>query len=76
MRLEDLAEDAEITGAAEGTLDEAQRVHILATLKKTRWVVSGPRGAAARLGINRSTLEFRMKKLGIMRPALSGEASV
>ena len=76
VRLEDLDEDTEITGAAEGTLDEAQRVHILATLKKTRWVVSGPRGAAARLGINRSTLEFRMKKLGIMRPALSGEASV
>jgi formate hydrogenlyase transcriptional activator len=76
VRLEDLDEDAEITGAAEGTLDEAQRVHILATLKKTRWVVSGPRGAAARLGINRSTLEFRMKKLGIMRPAVSGEASV
>jgi formate hydrogenlyase transcriptional activator len=76
VRLEDLDEDTEITGAAEGTLDEAQRVHILATLKKTRWVVSGPRGAAARLGINRSTLEFRMKKLGIMRPAVSGEASV
>jgi formate hydrogenlyase transcriptional activator len=76
VRLEDLDEDAEITGAAAGTLDEAQRVHILATLRKTRWVVSGPRGAAARLGINRSTLEFRMKKLGIMRPPVASEASV
>ena len=49
------------------TLEEVERKHILATLKETRWVVSGPRGAAARLGLNRSTLHFRMKKLGIVR---------
>ena len=75
--LEDLDEDAEIAGRrdANGTLQEAERLHILATLKKTRWVLSGPRGAAARLGINRSTLQFRMKKLGIMRPPVSAEAS-
>jgi formate hydrogenlyase transcriptional activator len=53
------------------TLEEAEREHILATLKKTQWVLSGPRGAATRLGINRSTLQFRMKKLGIERPTLS-----
>ena len=52
-----------------GTLEEAERTHILAILKETRWVLSGPRGAAMRLGINRSTLQFRMKKLGIERPA-------
>jgi len=40
-------------------------------LKETRWVLSGPRGAAARLGINRSTLQFRMKKLGIERPTFA-----
>ena len=40
----------------------------LATLKETKWVLSGPRGAATRLGMNRSTLQFRMKKLGIVRP--------
>jgi formate hydrogenlyase transcriptional activator len=76
--LEDLDEDAAIAGdhEAQGTLEEAERVHILAALKKTRWVLSGPRGAAARLGINRSTLQFRMKKLGIMRPPVSAEASV
>ena len=74
--LDDLDEDAEIPGAAGGTLEEVQRLQILETLKKTRWVVSGPRGAAARLGINRSTLEFRMKRLGIMRPLVSTEASV
>jgi formate hydrogenlyase transcriptional activator len=53
----------------ERTLEEADRAHILATLKETRWVLSGPRGAARRLGVNRSTLQFRMKKLGIERPA-------
>jgi formate hydrogenlyase transcriptional activator len=50
------------------TLEEAEREHILTTLKETKWLVSGPHGAAARLGMNRSTLHFRMKKLGILRP--------
>ena len=49
------------------TLEEVERNHILATLKETRWVLSGPNGAATRLGLNRSTLYFRMKKLGIVR---------
>jgi formate hydrogenlyase transcriptional activator len=49
------------------TLEEVERRHILATLKATRWVLSGPRGAATRLGLNRSTLHFRMRKLGIIR---------
>lgn len=49
------------------TLEQVERNHILATLKKTRWILSGPAGAAARLGLNRSTLYFRMKKLGIVR---------
>jgi formate hydrogenlyase transcriptional activator len=50
------------------TLEEAERGHILRTLKEVRWVVGGPGGAAVRLGMNRSTLQFRMKKLGIVRP--------
>jgi formate hydrogenlyase transcriptional activator len=49
------------------TLEEAERNHIRKTLDQTRWVVSGPNGAAARLGIKRSTLYFRMQKLGISR---------
>jgi formate hydrogenlyase transcriptional activator len=49
------------------TLEEVERNHILKTLKETRWTLSGPSGAAARLGLNRSTLYFRMKKLGIDR---------
>ena len=52
------------------TLEEAERAHILATLKQTRWVLAGPGGAAMRLGLNRSTLQFRMKKLGIVRPGM------
>jgi len=50
------------------TLAEVEREHILSTLRETRWVLSGPNGAARRLGLNRSTLHFRMKKLGIVRP--------
>jgi formate hydrogenlyase transcriptional activator len=49
------------------TLEEAERDHICKTLQSTRWVVAGPAGAAARLGIKRSTLYFRMQKLGISR---------
>ena len=49
------------------TLQDAERDHILKILQQTRWVVSGPRGAAARLGMKRSTLYFRMQKLGISR---------
>jgi formate hydrogenlyase transcriptional activator len=56
--------------AARGTLEEAERAHIVAALKATGWTLSGARGAAARLGINRSTLQFRMKKLGIVRTSL------
>jgi formate hydrogenlyase transcriptional activator len=50
------------------TMEEAERAHILAALKETKWVVGGPNGAAARLGMNRSTVLFRMKKLGIVKP--------
>jgi formate hydrogenlyase transcriptional activator len=51
------------------TLEEAERDHICKTLEQTGWVVSGPNGAAARLGMKRSTLYFRMQKLGISRPS-------
>jgi transcriptional regulator with GAF, ATPase, and Fis domain len=47
---------------------EAECSHIVATLSDTEWVVAGARGAAVRLGMNQSTLQFRMKKLGITRP--------
>ena len=50
------------------TLEEAERSHILSVLEQTKWVIGGPNGAAARLGIKRPTLQFRMQKLGITRP--------
>jgi formate hydrogenlyase transcriptional activator len=56
---------AESLGAV--TLEDAERDHIRKTLEQTRWVVAGPNGAAARLGIKRSTLYFRMQRLGISR---------
>jgi len=49
------------------TLEDVEREHIRKILERTRWVVAGPNGAAARLGIKRSTLYFRMQKLGISR---------
>jgi PAS domain S-box-containing protein len=49
------------------TLEEVERQHILSVLEETGWRVSGKRGAAAILGLNRSTLESRMAKLGIKR---------
>jgi DNA-binding NtrC family response regulator len=49
------------------TLDDAMRAHILDALHATNWVVAGPHGAAARLGMKRSTLASRMAKLGIVR---------
>jgi formate hydrogenlyase transcriptional activator len=54
----------------DGTLAAADRRHIIAALEKANWVIAGPNGAAARLGVKRSTLQFRMRKLGIVRPAL------
>jgi len=51
------------------TLKEAERTLILGALETTGWLVSGPYGAAARLGMKRTTLIARMKKHGILRPA-------
>lgn len=49
------------------TLKDAERAHILDALRRTHWLVGGARGAAARLGLKRTTLAFKMKKLGISR---------
>ncbi|MET0399748.1 MAG: sigma-54 dependent transcriptional regulator [Longimicrobiaceae bacterium] len=57
-----------VDGQAPETLIETDRRHILAALQASDWVLSGPAGAAARLGLKRSTLQFRMRKLGIERP--------
>ena len=60
--------------SSEGTiehvnLEDAERAHILRVLDDTNWIIGGPRGAASRLGLNRSTLRSKMIKLGISRPS-------
>jgi formate hydrogenlyase transcriptional activator len=54
-------------GTLQDVLKETQRQQILKALKECNWVVSGPGGAAAHLGMKRSTLQLRMQKLGIAR---------
>jgi formate hydrogenlyase transcriptional activator len=55
-------------GPPASTLEATEREHILKILKATRWVLSGPSGAAAQLGMKRTTLQSKMHKLGITRP--------
>jgi formate hydrogenlyase transcriptional activator len=50
------------------TIRESERALILYTLQATRWRIGGPKGAAERLGLKRTTLIYRLKKLGIERP--------
>jgi formate hydrogenlyase transcriptional activator len=49
------------------TLHAAERVHIIKALEATNWVLAGPRGAAARLGMKRTTLQSKMRKLGVAK---------
>ena len=51
-------------------MEDAEREHILSTLRATGWTISGPKGAATLLGMKRTTLQSRMKKLGITRSSL------
>jgi formate hydrogenlyase transcriptional activator len=51
-------------------LEDAEREHIVRVLRDTGGVIGGPTGAAARLGLKRTTLHFKMKKLGISRADL------
>jgi formate hydrogenlyase transcriptional activator len=50
------------------TLEAVEREHIIKTLRESGWVIGGNTGAAARLGLNRTTLNNRLRKLGITRP--------
>ena len=51
------------------TLEGIERAHILRILDETNWMLSGPRGAAVKLGMKRTTLQSLMKRLGIAKPA-------
>ena len=70
--LEGMRQTAEIESPERTTMEALERYHIRKTLEHTRWVVAGAKGAAARLGIKRSTLYSRMKKLGIVRSQRRG----
>ena len=50
------------------TLEDSDRVLIVETLERFGWIVGGPRGAAAKLGLKRTTLLAKMRRLGISRP--------
>jgi formate hydrogenlyase transcriptional activator len=65
--LQPAATQAAPPASAAVTLDDAEREHILGALRETGWVLGGPEGAATRLGMKRSTLYKKMKKLGISR---------
>jgi DNA-binding NtrC family response regulator len=54
---------------AASTLDVVQRRYIESVLEKVHWRINGPGNAAEQLGLHPNTLRFRMKKLGITRPA-------
>ena len=57
------------TNSGTTTLEHAEREHILKALHKTNWTIGGPAGAAAKLGMKRTTLQSKMQKLGISRPS-------
>ena len=67
--LEDLKISADTPPEPVVTLRQAESSHILKILRQTNWVLGGPRGAAIRLGLKRTTLVSKMRKLGLTRPA-------
>jgi transcriptional regulator with GAF, ATPase, and Fis domain len=62
-----LSAPASMSQQTESTLDSVQRTHIINVLDSTGWVIGGPSGAAVKLGMKRTTLNFRLKKLGISK---------
>lgn len=64
---EKIYESGNGNNTAASKLEDVEKEHIVRILKKTGWKVSGEKGAAKILGLNATTLEARMKKLGIKR---------
>jgi formate hydrogenlyase transcriptional activator len=69
MPVEELNRAKSAAKAGMRTLAEAEREHILQTLRETEWVVGGPHGASTILDVKRTTLLDKMRRLGISRPA-------
>jgi formate hydrogenlyase transcriptional activator len=57
-------------------LEDSDRVLVVETLEQVGWVVGGPRGAAVKLGLKRTTLLAKMKRLGISRPSPQDGADI
>jgi transcriptional regulator with GAF, ATPase, and Fis domain len=66
--LESLTHSEELSPAGAVTMEQAECEHITKTLKETNWVLGGPKGAAERLGLKRTTLISKMRRLGLSRP--------
>lgn len=60
------------SAAASNRMGDVEQAHILGVLEDCNWRIKGPQGAAKRLGMNPSTLRYRLKKLGIRRPGTTG----
>jgi formate hydrogenlyase transcriptional activator len=67
VSISELKPSAQTVPANISTLEVAEREHILRALEAANWVIGGPNGAAARLGMKRTTLQYRMQKLGLER---------
>ena len=65
--LAELEAPEESSSQDDATLEASDREHILRVLRETKGVIAGPKGAAARLGLKRTTLNSKLKKLGIER---------
>ena len=70
--VENLADNSSnvVDPAAGFTLEEAETRHIIGVLRQVNWVIGGPKGAAEKLGLKRTTLITKMRRLGITRPEL------
>jgi formate hydrogenlyase transcriptional activator len=67
--LDDLVRRRPGAGGSGAADPDAERAVVLRALEQANWVLAGPRGAAARLGMKRTTLQSLMKRLGIAKPA-------
>jgi len=70
LPLSELYQEPETEHGSSLTLEEQEREHIIRALRETQGVIGGPHGAAARLGLKRTTLNSKMEKLGISRKDL------
>jgi len=70
------SQNATIPSSASATLSDCMRSIILRTLEDTGWMIGGPEGAAARLGLPRTSLISKMKKLGVARPRSTSVAAL